>query len=197
MEIEAHLERLRTLLDDARPVPLSSSVMVQRRDFDVVIDQLREALPEEVRQARWVLKERDEVLAAARREADQLLADTQAEQQRLVSETEVVREADREATRILEDAREAARTLRLESEDYVDGKLANFEIVLSKTLRTVERGRERLRGRLASDELAPVDDDQDSIELPTLADPPPRRSASRAAGPDGARTVFDHQADRP
>ena len=140
MDIEAHLDRLRVLLDEARPVPLSSSVMVQRRDFDVVIEELRGALPEEVRQARRVLKERDDLLAGAGRERDQLLAEARAEQERLVSGTEVARAAEREAGRILDEARDEARRLRLESEDYVDGKLAGFEIVLNKTLRTVEKG---------------------------------------------------------
>ena len=153
MDVEAYLAQMEQLLAEARPVPLSSSVMVNRKDFDDVIDDLRAHLPEELRQSRWVLKEREEVLEQAEREAEQIVADARAEQERLVSEQEVVRSARREAERVLEEARERARVLRLEAEDYVDGKLANFEIVLSKTMKAVEKGRERLRGRLASDEL--------------------------------------------
>ncbi|MGH3664806.1 MAG: ATPase [Egibacteraceae bacterium] len=153
MDVEAYLAQMEQLLAEARPVPLSASVMVNRKDFDDVIDDLRTHLPEELRQSRWILKERDEVLEQAERESEQILSDAQAEQDRLVSEQEVVRTARREAERILEEAREQARILRLEAEDYVDGKLANFEIVLAKTMKAVEKGRERLRGRLASDEL--------------------------------------------
>lgn len=154
MDVEALIEQLERLMADARPVPLSSSVMVNRQEFDELLGELRSRLPEELRQSRWILKERDELLAQAARESEQLLADTREERDRMLSETEIVRSAEREAERILTDAREHARVLRLEAEDYVDGKLANFEIVLQKTMQQVERGRDRLRGKLPADELA-------------------------------------------
>ncbi|HWH32539.1 MAG TPA: hypothetical protein VNU01_07690 [Egibacteraceae bacterium] len=187
MDVESHISHLEQLIAEARPVPLSASVMVNRREIDELLAALRAAMPEEMRQARWVLKERDELLAQGQREAEQLVADAQAEQQRLVSDTEVVRASRREAERILEDAREQARILRLEAEDYVDGKLANFEIALQKTLRTVEKGRERLRGRLASDELAEsaaaaVEEDDDTGEWGALTPQPP------------AQQFYDHEA---
>lgn len=166
MDVEAYLAQMEQLLAEARPVPLSASVMVNRKDFDEIIDDLRAHLPEELRQSRWILKERDEVLEQAERESEQVVADAHAERERLLSEQEVVKTAQREAERILEEAREQARVLRLEAEDYVDSKLASFEIVLAKTTAAVEKGRERLRGRLAADELAdpqepsaPDDDD--------------------------------------
>lgn len=161
MDVESHLSHLEQLVAEARPVPLSASVMVNRKEIDELLAALRAALPEELRQARWVLKERDDLVAQGQREAEQLIADAQAEQRRLVSDTEVVRASRREAERIVDEAREQARVLRLEAEDYVDSKLANFEIVLHKTLATVEKGRERLRGRLATDELAEAPDEAD------------------------------------
>src|SRR5688500_6288109 len=142
------------LLAEARPVPLSASVMVNRKDFEDVIDDIRASLPEELRQSRWVIRERDEVLQGAEREAEQIVGDAKSEAARLISDTEVVRQSQRQAERILEEAREQARVLRLEAEDYVDNKLANFEIVLAKTMRSVEKGRERLRGRMVHEQLA-------------------------------------------
>jgi hypothetical protein len=165
VDVEAYIGQLEQLMAEARPMPLSSSIIVNKRDVDDVLAELRARLPDELRQSRWIIKERDELLDQAAREAEQLMADTRAERDRMLSETEVVRAAHREAERILEDAREQASILRLEAEDYVDGKLANFEIVLNKTLKAVEKGRERLRGRLAHDELAEAtaadDEDED------------------------------------
>ncbi|MPZ73027.1 MAG: hypothetical protein GEU74_07315 [Nitriliruptorales bacterium] len=161
MDVEGYLAQMEQLLAEARPVPLSASVMVNRKDFEDVIDDIRASLPEELRQSRWVIKERDEVLQQAEREAEQTLADAKTEAARLISETEVVRRSQREAERILEEAREQSRVLRLEAEDYVDSKLANFEIVLAKTMRSVERGRERLRGRMVHEELAPAQPETD------------------------------------
>ena len=160
MDVETCIGQLEQLLADARSVPLSGSVMVPRRDLETALRDLRAALPEELRQSRWIIKEREELLRQAAREAEQISADAVAEQQRLVQEAEILRVAEREAERIVEDARETARVLRLESEDYVDAKLAGFEVVLNRTLRTVAAGRERLRGRLATDQLATGNGDQ-------------------------------------
>ena len=167
MDVEGFLAQMEQLLAEARPVPLSASVMVNRKDFEDVIDDIRASLPEELRQSRWVIKERDEVLEQAERESEQLIADARAEASRLISDTEVVRQSQRQAERILEEAREQSRILRLEAEDYVDSKLANFEIVLAKTMKAVEKGRERLRGRLASDELAADDRDDGDDQVAT------------------------------
>ncbi|HUH07715.1 MAG TPA: hypothetical protein VML96_07905 [Egibacteraceae bacterium] len=183
MDVEAQIAQLQQLLAEARPVPLSASVMINRKEFDDILELLRANLPEELRQSRWVIKEREEVLAQAVRDAEQVVADARLEQQRLISETEIVRTSTREAERILDESREQARHLRLEAEDYVDGKLANFEIVLHKTLKAVEKGRERLRGRLATDELAQPDEER----LP----PGPDEEA------DPASQFYDYESDAP
>ena len=153
MDVEGYLDELDRLVRSARPVPLSASVMVGKQELEQVIAGLRSRLPEELRQSRWVLKERDEVIEQAQREADHLLDDARTEAERAVSETEVVHRAQREAEDILSEAREQAKVLRLEAEDYVDAKLANFEIALQKILQSVEKGRDQLRGRMVSDEL--------------------------------------------
>lgn len=153
MDLETALSQLEHQLAEARPVPLSASVMVNKDELEQLAQAIRQALPEEIRQARWVLKERDQLLTQASRDAEQLVEDGRRERERLLSETEVVREAQREAQRILDRAAEEGRKIRSEAEDYVDGKLGDFEVVLQKTLATVTRGRDRLRGRQASSEI--------------------------------------------
>ena len=80
-------------------------------------------------------------------------ADGPAERARLVEKESVLREARAEAERLLTAAREQADAMRDEVEDYVDGKLANFEVVLAKTLAAVEKGRARLSGSSELDDL--------------------------------------------
>jgi cell division septum initiation protein DivIVA len=154
LDVEAKLHQLERLLSEAKAVPLSASVMVNRSEIDGLIADVRTALPEELVQARWVVKERDEILERAHADADRTREDALVERDRLVSEQDVVRAAAREAERIVDEAREQARQIRLEAEDYVDAKLANFEVVLHKTLTAVEKGRQKLRGRLDTDQLA-------------------------------------------
>jgi len=129
----------------ARTMPLSASVLVDRQELLDVLQAALERLPDELRQARWLLRERDEFLAARQREADVLLDDVRAQAERMVQRTEIVRQANQVAQRILDDAREEARRLRHEAEDYCDQRLASFEIVLERTLKTVQAGREKLQ----------------------------------------------------
>jgi cell division septum initiation protein DivIVA len=159
VDVEAKLHQLEIMVAEAKTVPLSASIMLNRAEIEGLVTELREALPEEIRRARWILKERDEILDKSKREAGKILDEAQAERDRLVSKTDVVQAANREADRILEEAQQGARQIRLEAEDYVDAKLANFEVVLQKTLAAVERGREKLRGRLDQDALAEVEED--------------------------------------
>jgi hypothetical protein len=135
------------MISGARALPLSSSVKLDNKEE--ILELLREAserLPEEVRQGRWMLKEREEYLAATKRQAEELVESARSEAQRLVQRTEILKEAQAQARRVMEEARDEARRLRLEAEDYADQKLAHFEIVLERTLKTVASGRQKLSG---------------------------------------------------
>ncbi|HEU0129662.1 MAG TPA: hypothetical protein VFQ85_01560 [Mycobacteriales bacterium] len=153
MEAQAKLDQIVEMVESAKSMPLSASVLVNKTEMLTLLDELRATLPDELREAQWVIKDRDEVIESGRKEADRIIADAKAEAQRLVSRTEVMQTATREAEGIVADAKENARQMRLEVEDYVDAKLANFEVVLHKTLGAVERGRDKLRGRHEMEEL--------------------------------------------
>lgn len=179
-DVEAKLYQLERLLAEAKTVPLSASVMINRAEIDGIVADLRDALPDELTQARWVVKERDEILERAQVDADEIVAEARAEQERLVDAQEVVRVAEQESDRIVNAGREQARQLRLEAEDYVDAKLATFEVVLQKTLGAVERGRDKLRGGLQTDALGSdeefLDDDapapyRSTIDVPLDDEP--------------------------
>jgi F0F1-type ATP synthase membrane subunit b/b' len=141
---EGMIQRALDVVSTARTMPLSASVLVDRQEVSDLLQSALERLPDELRQARWLLRERDEFLAARQREADMLLEDVRAQAERMVQRTEIVRQANQVAQRILDDAREEARRLRHEAEDYCDQRLASFEIVLERTLKTVQAGREKL-----------------------------------------------------
>jgi cell division septum initiation protein DivIVA len=151
IDMDTRLRQLEQMVAEAKPVPLSSSIMLGRAEAQGMVADIRSAMPEELRQARWVVKEREEVIESAH--AERIVEEARSERARLISRTEVVEAANREAGRIVDDAQERARQMRLDADDYVDGKLANFEIVLNKTLDAVHKGRDRLRDRLHGDEL--------------------------------------------
>ena len=144
-DAQALVRRAADIVAAARAMPLSSSVLVAKDELLELLEAALAALPEEMRQARWLLRERDEFMAQRAREADSLLDDVRAQAERMVQRTEIVRQANQVAQRIIEDAREEARRLRHEAEDFCDQKLASFEIVLDRTLKTVQAGREKLQ----------------------------------------------------
>jgi vacuolar-type H+-ATPase subunit H len=180
MDIASRIQQLEELIMVAKSMPLSSSVLVNREEVLELVQEMRASLPEEIKQARWVVKDREQLLAKARRDAEQLIQKALSEQAQLVSREEVVKASMQEAERILSEARDQARQIRLEAEDYMDQKLAAFEATLTrtveqiaqirevqeqqasrieeqltKTLQQVERGRERLRGTtIAEKELS-------------------------------------------
>jgi len=139
------LDQLSEMLESARKLPMSASVSINRDEFGAILAEAIEGLPDELREARWLLKERDQVLERAQHEADRLLETARIRAERMVEKSEVVRQARRTSEEILEDADRSAAALKHEAEDYVDRKLAAFEVVLDRTMQQVQKGRERLQ----------------------------------------------------
>jgi cell division septum initiation protein DivIVA len=146
MDLIERIEELQVLVEEAKAVPLSSSAVINREEFLDLLAQLKEEVPDEIRQARWMAKDREELLARARKEAERIIAEAREQRDRLLSRTEIVHAAQREAERITDEAKERAAKMQLDAEDYIDQKLAAFEILLDKTMKTVGKGREQLRG---------------------------------------------------
>lgn len=174
-DVEQMLRRLHDLVSSARPMPLSTSVMINRDEVLDLLDDTIERLPDELRAARWLLKEREEFLAKVRREGDEILDQARARAERMVQRTEVVKASEARARKIVEAANQRASDLKNEVEDFCDQKLASFEIVLERTMKMVVSGRSKLQGSLATGEVPAVG--------PRRPEPP--------AEEDGGPAVFD------
>jgi hypothetical protein len=160
MDLAARIQQLEDLVNEAKSMPLSSSVLVNREELMELVGEMKESLPEEIKQARWIVKDREELLAKARGEAEGIVEQARAEQLKLAKQEQVVERAREEAERVLQVSDEEGRRMRLEAEDYVDAKLAQFEVVLQRvseelgasadqvahTLQSVQSGREKLQG---------------------------------------------------
>ncbi|MGE5227435.1 MAG: hypothetical protein ACM3OO_11235 [Planctomycetaceae bacterium] len=171
MDLAGRLQQLEELVREAKSMPLSSSVLVNREEVLELLEEMQESLPEEIKQARWIVKDREELLAKARADGERIVEQAREEQRRLALKQEVAKRAEEEADRILAEAGDKAETMQHEAEDYVDAKLAQFEIALrkiledsqaatraaAKTLDQVEVGRDRLRSptTAAEQRLAP------------------------------------------
>jgi dsDNA-specific endonuclease/ATPase MutS2 len=156
LDAEGLVHRVLDVVNTAKAMPLSASVLVSRDEVVDLLSEALERLPDELREARWLLRERAEFMAEREREAEALMDDVRAQAEHMVSRTEVVRQANQVAQRILDDANEEARRMRHEAEDYCDQKLAGMEIVLERIMRTVQSGRAKLQATApAADTPAP------------------------------------------
>ncbi|MCX4746589.1 ATP synthase F0 subunit B [Kitasatospora sp. NBC_01287] len=146
MDVQNRVDEIIAVVENARAMPMSASCVVNRAELVALLQGLREELPAELAQAQSVMADHQQVVADAHGEADRIIQGAHAERGSLISDTEVVRRAQAQADRILAEAREEVTLKRQEADDYVDSKLANFEVVLTKTLGAVGRGRDKLRG---------------------------------------------------
>ena len=157
MDVHDTLDELVALVENARTMPMSSSCLVNRGEVLALLDRLRAALPEELGRAEQLLEEREEILEEGRRAADELLAQARAERDALVSESAVYQAARERAEAELATARAQIEQTRTEVDDYIDARLATFEVVLTKTMAAVQRGRAKLAGD--DGPIVPADDD--------------------------------------
>ncbi|MEE1941872.1 cell division initiation protein [Streptomyces sp. TRM 70361] len=147
MDVQQKLDDIVAAVEGARSMPMSASCVVNRAELLGMLEEVRQALPGSLAQAQELLGDREQTIAGARQEAQRIIESAQAERNALISGTEIARRSQEEADRILAQARREAEEIRAEADDYVDSKLANFEVVLSKTIGSVDRGREKLLGR--------------------------------------------------
>jgi cell division septum initiation protein DivIVA len=160
VDVHEKLDELSGVVEEARSMPMSASCIVNRAELLGLLEELRELLPEEFRHAQLLLDDREAVVEEGRREAARVIAEAEVQRDLLTSETAVFAAAEIKAEEIRTAAVEEAKTMRAEVDDYVDSKLANFEVVLDKTMAAVHRGRDKLRGRADHDHFAgPHDDD--------------------------------------
>jgi hypothetical protein len=193
-DVEALLRRLHELIDSARPAPLSAQqVKVDRDELLDLLDQAIERLPDEVRSARWLLKERDEFLARAQREADDILAAARGQAERMVQRSEVMKAAEAKARRVVEKARAEASRQRNEADDFCDKRLAQFETVLERTMRVVTAGRAKLRGPVGEGADRPGSGAASAAVAGAGAEPHSHAGRDRAAADDeiASGAVFD------
>src|ERR1043166_6915263 len=147
MDVLVLIDKLDDLVHNAKAVPLTDQVRIDREEIYDILDQMRATIPEEIKQARWIVKERQGVLAEARSGGDRLVAGGREQAGREASQTEIVKIAERQADEIVDDAKRGAREMKLEMEDWADNQLASLEVNLERFLTAVRRGRERLHER--------------------------------------------------
>jgi len=145
------IDKIEELLDKGKKVPFTSNIMISENEIYEILDELRNVLPEEFRQARWIVKEREDTIEESKRQSDRIIREAIERAEMLVNESEILKNAKRQAENLLSIAEAKSRTIKLEAEDYADEKLAGFEAALHKILAAIERGREQFKTSISSE----------------------------------------------
>jgi cell division septum initiation protein DivIVA len=140
MDILQLIDRLEELFNAAKAVPFTHNVVVDEDRMLELIDQMRIAIPEEVKKAQQVMAQRDRVMAQAQEEANRTLQLSRDKAEQLVERDMIVQEAQRRAEQILSQARSEAESTRIDADNYVVDTLMQLQDQISKMSNQVANG---------------------------------------------------------
>ncbi|MBM3706771.1 MAG: ATPase [Actinobacteria bacterium] len=145
------IDKMEELISKSRKIPFSSNFIINENEIYEILDELKSVIPEEFKQARWIVKERENMLEEAKRQAVKIIKDAEEKAENMLSENEIMKNALKKAEEIISITEAKARTVRLEAEDYADEKLASLEAVIYKILSSLEKNREQFKAILTTD----------------------------------------------
>ncbi|MEX1003986.1 MAG: hypothetical protein WD990_12395 [Acidimicrobiia bacterium] len=143
-ELQEMIDVMIVHLEEAKSMPLSANVLVDRDEFLSMLHRMRAALPDELRAARWMVREREAFVARTNERAQEIIDRAKSESRRLVSESYVLAEAVEEANILVRRAEGEARRMRLEAEDEIEANLEKLESMLASVLTRVHGARAEL-----------------------------------------------------
>ena len=162
MDILQLIDRLEELFNDGKPIPFTHNVAVDEDRMLDIIDQMRIAIPEEVKKAQQLLSQRDRVMAQTQEEANRTLQLARQKAASMVTKDMVAQEAARRAEQIVAQARVEAENIRADADDYALNSLIQLQDELERISSQVSNGVRVLRDELTKRESASVSQKADS-----------------------------------
>src|SRR5437588_12353752 len=147
LDLQYLIDRLEALVTGAKRVPISGKLMLDEQELADLIDQMRTVLPEEVRAARKVLRERDSIISEAQQQADDLLKNAHEQAEMLLDQQGLMAEAEARANQYMEEVEGAAQDRINGADDYARQVLTQLREQLSRHLNTIEKGLNALDSR--------------------------------------------------
>jgi cell division septum initiation protein DivIVA len=144
------IDKMEEIIGKSRKIPFSSNFIINENEIYEILDELKSIIPEEFKQARWIVKERENILEEAKRQAIRIIKEAEEKAENMLSESEIMKNAMKKAEEFISIAEAKARTVRLEAEDYADEKLASLEAVLYKILSALEKNRDQFKASLTT-----------------------------------------------
>ena len=140
MDILHLVDRLEEMINQSRSIPFTHNVIVDEDRMLDLIDQMRVAIPEEVKKSQQILSQKDRVIAQAKEEADRTLKIAKEKSEKLADRDSIVQESKKKAAQVEADAELKAKKTQSEADEYVAETLTNLEIALERVLNQVRNG---------------------------------------------------------
>lgn len=140
MDILHLVDRLEELFNESRPIWLTHSVIVDEDRMLDLIDQMRVAIPEEIKKAQQIITQRDRIMAQAKEEANRTLALAREKAEKQLQDDEIIESAKKRATEIVEEAHKEAAITRSEADRYILDTLSGLEIHMDRLINQVRNG---------------------------------------------------------
>jgi vacuolar-type H+-ATPase subunit H len=140
MDILHLVDRLEELINNSRDIPFTRNVIIDEDRVLDIIDQMRVAIPEEVKKSQQILAQKDRVIAQAKEEADRTVSIAKEKSDKLTDRDNIVLDAKKKAKQIESDAELEAQKTQAEADEYVAETLTNLEIALERVLNQVRNG---------------------------------------------------------
>ncbi|PKO18497.1 MAG: hypothetical protein CVU39_03390 [Chloroflexi bacterium HGW-Chloroflexi-10] len=145
MDILHLVDRLEELFDESRPLPVFHKVVVDEEKMLSIIDQMRVSIPEEIKKAQQIMAQKDRILAQAQEEANRTLQLAREKADQLVEKDAIIQSAQTRATQIIEQSRREVDVVRKDADHYVISTLGDLEHELDRILTQVRNGIRSLR----------------------------------------------------
>jgi len=140
MDILHLVDRLEELFNNSKGVPLTRMVMVDEERMLDLIDQMRLAIPDEIKNSQQIINKKERILAQANEEAHRIIELAKEQAEKLVERDEIVQKAKIIGDEIIQKAREETELIKREADEYAINSLEHLEVELNKILRQVQNG---------------------------------------------------------
>jgi vacuolar-type H+-ATPase subunit H len=145
MDLQYLIDRLETLVRAARRMPMMSKIMMDEQELVDLIDQMRTVLPEEIRYAKHVLREKEQILADAQAQADDILRTAREQADLMIQREGLLKEARTQAEGMIHTAQEEAERISVGADNYARQVLTELEESLIRQTASVRKGLESLK----------------------------------------------------
>ncbi|HWQ72830.1 MAG TPA: ATPase [Desulfitobacteriaceae bacterium] len=139
------LEELEEIVDRGVKIPMTGKVLVDDSVIFELLDRIRSILPEEIRNAKWILNERQRIIDEAQAEAQKLMDRGKNYMEKMAEDNEIVKQAQSYAEEVVRQAQNYAREVKFGAVQYADEMLENIEVKVHETVQAIRRNREELK----------------------------------------------------